>query len=662
MIIENIDSSGVVMDSEFMEFIPKELQGLGRFEARQRIVAALKGQGLLEKIEDHKMVVPRGDRSGAILEPYLTDQWFIKVKPLAETASKVVEEGRIRFVPENWTKTYFDWMHNIQDWCISRQLWWGHRIPAWYDAQGKEYVGRTEKEARNKDGSRPLPSATVKQDEDVLDTWFSSALWPFSSLGWPDELPHLRTFYPTSVLVTGFDIIFFWVARMIMMGLKFMDDVPFRQVYIHGLVRDAEGEKMSKSKGNVLDPIDLIDGIDPDSLVSKRTQGLMQPQMAKKIEAVTRRHYPRGIPGYGADALRFTFAALASTGRDIKFDLGRIEGYRHFCNKLWNAARYVLMNTAKQSASPSPRLGVTHELSLSDRWIISRLQLVEGEVAKHFEAYRFDLIAQALYDFTWHDYCDWYLEISKPVLAQASSVPSGTKETAERPSSGCTDLIAQAGGTRRTLVGVLETLLRLLHPIMPFVTEEIWQQVAPLAGKQGDTIQLQPYPQADTTRIDIQAIEEFEWVKTFIMGVRRIRAELDIAPGKHLPVLLRDWKQEDKARFESNGYLIKTLARLETASWLEDHEPPESAIALLGEMKILIPLAGLIDKETEFVRLEKEINKLNLALKRSEAKLQNVNFIERAPTEVVEKERVRVNELQMALRQLKAQSERIRTA
>ncbi|MDQ4147773.1 MAG: valine--tRNA ligase [Pseudomonadota bacterium] len=633
---------------------PEIYEGLGRFDARKRIVADLQAQGLLEKVQDHKLMVPRGDRTGEILEPYLTDQWFVKVAPLAQAAIKAVEDERIRFVPENWAKTYFEWMRNIQDWCISRQLWWGHRIPAWYDEGGAIYIGRTEEEVREKYASALAPDTVLIQDGDVLDTWFSSALWPFSTLGWPDQTHELKTFYPTSVLVTGFDIIFFWVARMIMMGLKFMGDVPFRQVYIHGLVRDAEGQKMSKSKGNVLDPIDLIDGIGLDALIVKRVAGLMQPRMAKQIEVATRKAYPNGIPAYGADALRFTFAALASTGRDIKFDLGRIEGYRNFCNKLWNAARYVLMNTMNEDTGLS---GEAVELSLADRWIISQLQMVEEEVARHFEVYRFDLIAQALYEFTWHDYCDWYLELSKPILARAvTATCEGESEGSSSKSKS-----AKARGTRRTLVRVLEALLRLLHPIMPFITEEIWQQVAPLAGKQGGTIQLQAYPQADLTRIDAWAIEELKWIKTFIMGVRRIRAELDIPPGKPLSALLQNWRQEDQARYEQNKDLINALARLEETIWIDEgHRAPESAIALVGEMKILIPLAGLIDKEAELARLEKELHKLRIALEKGQAKLKNANFTTRAPAEIVDKERARVGELQASLRQLKEQAMRIR--
>jgi valyl-tRNA synthetase len=650
-------------DAKINEKAPQVYQGLDRFEARKRIVADLQAQGLLEKIEDHKLMVPRGDRTGAVLEPYLTDQWFVKITPLAEPAIAAVADGRIRFVPENWAKTYFEWMRNIQDWCISRQLWWGHRIPAWYDAQGNTYVGRTEQEVREKYARQIARDTPLKQDEDVLDTWFSSALWPFSTLGWPDATPELQAFYPTSVLVTGFDIIFFWVARMIMMGLKFMGDVPFREVYIHGLVRDAEGQKMSKSKGNVLDPIDLIDGIALDDLVKKRVAGLMQPQMAKNIESITRRHFPQGIPAHGADALRYTFAALASTGRDIKFDLGRIEGYRNFCNKLWNAARYVLMNCEGQDcgqlAAPGPQPSSVQgqrgfELSLADRWIVSRLQLVEAEVAAHFKTYRFDLIAQTLYDFTWHDYCDWYLELSKPVLTSVADVSAGSDHAA---SAALEDL---QRGTRRTLVRVLEALLRLLHPIMPFITEEIWQSVAPLAGKQGETIQLQPYPQSDKSKIDPQAIEELEWVKAFIMGVRRIRAELNIAPGKPLCALLQNWSEADRACYERSQALIDALARLESTAWLDQQEAPESAIALVGEMKILIPLGGLIDKDAELSRLEKDTSKLRVALERGEAKLNNASFIERAPPEIVDKERARVDELRVSLRHLEEQAAKIR--
>jgi valyl-tRNA synthetase len=626
------------IDAKLNENAPSAYQGLDRFAARKKIVADLETAGLLVDVKPHKLMIPRGDRSHAVIEPFLTDQWFVKVAPLAEPAIKAVEDGRIKFVPDNWKKTYFEWMRNIQDWCISRQIWWGHRLPAWYDDKGEVYVGYSENQVREK-YQIPL-TVQLKQDADVLDTWFSSALWPFSTLGWPEKTERLHSFYPTSVLVTGFDIIFFWVARMIMMGLKFMGDVPFHDVYIHGLIRDADGQKMSKSKGNVLDPLDLINGIDLETLVTKRTTGLMQPKMAAKIEKTTRKQYAQGIPAFGTDALRFTFTVLASTGRDIRFDLGRIEGYRNFCNKLWNATRYVLMNTEGKDT------GLTEtevELSLADRWIISLLQQVEEEIQQLMKTYRFDLIANILYDFTWNEYCDWYLEFSKSVL-QSDNV----SEAAQR-------------GTRRTLVRVLESLLRLLHPIMPYITEELWQRVASLAGKSGETIMLQPYPLPQADKVDTQAVQEIEWVKAFILGVRRIRAEMDIAPSKALPVLVQNGSADDEQKWQSHDRLIIHLARLEKVTWLDAHtNAPESAIALVGEMQILIPLAGLIDKEAELKRLNKEMEKLNRELSKCTAKLDNPNFTARAPKNIVEKEQQRVTEMTASLQQLEAQSAKIK--
>ncbi|SEL20227.1 valine--tRNA ligase [Ectothiorhodospira marina] len=625
------------IDAKINDEAPEAYRGLDRFEARERVIQDLDAQGLMERIDDHKLMVPRGDRSGAVIEPFLTDQWYVKAGPLAEPAIRAVEEGRIRFVPENWNKTYFEWMRNIEDWCISRQIWWGHRIPAWYDDAGTIYVARSENEVREKYNLDAQVNLT--RDPDVLDTWFSSALWPFSTLGWPEKTPELKTFYPTSVLVTGFDIIFFWVARMIMMGLKFMDDVPFKEVYVTGLIRDAEGQKMSKSKGNVLDPIDLIDGITLDDLLAKRTQGLMQPQMEKRIAKATKKQFPDGIPAFGTDALRFTLAALASSGRDIKFDLGRIEGYRNFCNKLWNAARYVLMNTEGQDTGVN---GGEVEFSLADRWITSRLQVTITEVHRHLAEYRFDLAARALYEFTWHDYCDWYLELCKPVLTGEDS-----SEAARR-------------GTRQTLVQVLETLLRLMHPIMPFITEAIWRQVAPLAGREGATIMHQPYPQVDESARDAQADKEIEWMKNFILGMRRIRAEMDISPGKPLPVLLHNWQPEDQTRFQSSRAFIEFLGKPESVQWLHGEEPPESAMALVGEMHLLIPLAGLIDKEAEIARLEKEVAKVQKNLTQCRGRLENPSFVDRAPAEVVEKERTRVAEMGASLRELEGQLEKIR--
>ncbi len=653
------------------ELIPTAYIGMDRYAARKQIVADLEELGLLEKIVDHKLVVPRGDRSGAVIEPFLTDQWYVKIEPLAKPAIEAVESGRIRFVPDNWKNTYYDWMRNIQDWCISRQIWWGHRIPAWYDDEGNVYVGRDEQEVRNKhgfDADYPL-----RQDEDVLDTWFSSALWPFSTLGWPEDTERLKAFYPTNVLVTGFDIIFFWVARMIMMGLKFMDGrVPFHEVYVHGLVRDSHGDKMSKSKGNVLDPIDLIDGIDLESLVAKRTSGMMQPHLQQKIEKQTRKEFPEGIPGFGTDSLRFTFAALAATGRDIKFDMGRIEGYRNFCNKLWNAARYVLMNTEGQDCgvgaqspgrSDRPQENAPTgeiELSVADRWIVSRLQRTEARVAEALDSYRFDHAAQAIYEFTWNEYCDWYLELSKPVLNDPAASA------------------AQLRGTRRTLVRVLETLLRLAHPIMPFITEEIWQTLKPLAGKQGDdahgsasvaggrmpgatTIMLEPYPAADESKLDPDAEAEMEWVMRFILGIRQIKGEMNIAPGKPVPVLLSHASDSDKAWAGKHRAYLDFLARTESIEVLaEGDEGPESATALVGSMKVLIPMAGLIDKEAELTRLDKEVGKLRAEVERVEKKLGNPSFVDKAPEAVVQKERDKLEDARSALAKLEEQAEKIR--
>jgi valyl-tRNA synthetase len=635
--IFTVDAAIIGPDDEHGDIIPEDFHGLDRFEARKLIIEELGTQDLLEKTDDHKLMVPRGDRSGAVIEPLLTDQWYIKVGPLAKPAIKAVEDGDIKFVPDNWKNTYFEWMRNIDDWCISRQIWWGHRIPAWYDEQGDVYVGRNEAEVREKHGLGD--DVKLAQDEDVLDTWFSSALWPFSTLGWPEQTDALKTYYPTSVLVTGFDIIFFWVARMIMMGLKFMGDVPFKEVYIHGLVRDSHGQKMSKSKGNVLDPIDLIDGIDLEALVTKRTSGMMQPKMAKKIEKQTRKDFPDGIPSFGTDAIRFTFAAMASTGRDINFDLGRVEGYRNFCNKLWNAANYVLMNTEGKDCGQT---GGDVELSAADKWIFALLQQTEQQVINAIQAYRLDLAANAIYEFTWNEYCAWYLELSKPVLNSEASSEE------------------QLRGTRQTLVRVLETLLRLTHPLMPFITEEIWQRVAPLAGVSGNTIMRQSFPEPNNEKIDNAAISEMEWVKSIIVGVRKIRSGMDIKPSKPLPVLLQNASDDDKARLERNRNYIDFLARTESITVLaESDEAPESATALIGEMKILIPMAGLIDKDAEIARLGKEIDKKQKDVERIEAKLSNPNFVERAPEAVVEKERTKITEIQTALNNLKEQLTRI---
>ncbi len=635
--IFTIDAVIIGEDDEHSDIIPAEFYGLDRYDARKLVIEKLAADGLLDSIKEHKLMVPRGDRSGAVIEPFLTDQWYVKVAPLAEPAIKAVKDGDIKFVPDNWKNTYYDWMNNIEDWCISRQIWWGHRIPAWYDEQENIYVGRSEKEVRSKHNLGA--DVALRQDDDVLDTWFSSALWPFSTLGWPEDTERLRNFYPTQVLVTGFDIIFFWVARMIMMGMKFMDgQVPFKDIYIHGLVRDSFGQKMSKSKGNVLDPIDLIDGIELEALVSKRISGMMQPQLAQKIEKQTRKEFPDGIPAFGTDALRFTFAALASTGRDIKFDLKRVEGYRNFCNKLWNAARYVLMNTQEKEIG----LGEVVELSLPDRWITSRLQTVVAQVQNSIENYRFDHAAQTIYEFTWNEYCDWYLELSKPILYSDESSAAALR------------------GTRQTLLQVLEGILRLAHPVIPFITEEIWQRVAPLAGIAGTTIMLQPYPESDESKIDQQAIDDIEWVMACILGVRKIRSGMNIPPSKPLPILLQNSSRDDAAKLENNRDFLMTLAKLESVTILsEGDDVPESATALVGEMKLLIPMAGLIDKEAELTRLTKEIGKLEKALARVSGKLANPNYVEKAPAAVVEKEKAKLAEIQSSLAKLKEQLKRI---
>jgi valyl-tRNA synthetase len=612
------------------EQAPEAYRGLDRFVAREQIVADLSAQGLLEKIEDHKLMIPRGDRSHAVVEPYLTDQWYVKIEPLAKPAIEAVEDGRIRFVPSNWSKTYFDWMHRIEDWCISRQLWWGHRIPAWYDPEGRIHVGLDEADARRRSGLDD--QVALRQDDDVLDTWFSSALWPFTTLGWPDQTDYLERFYPTSVLVTGFDIIFFWVARMIMMGLRFMDDVPFRTVYIHGLIRDAHGQKMSKSKGNVLDPLDLIDGIELEPLIAKRTTGLMQPEMAPAIEKATRREFPDGIPAYGTDALRFTFAALATTGRDIRFDLGRIEGNRNFCNKLWNAARFVLMQTEGEQ--------VTHgePKSVIDRWILSRMHRMVSEVESQLGDYRLDLAAQALYEFTWNEYCDWYLEFAKAALQSADTSARAT--------------------TRHTLLTVLETTLRTLHPIMPFITEEIWQRVRPALGIEGESIMLQPFPATDLP--DDEAEQDVAWLKEVIQGVRRIRSELNLPPARMLDVWFQGGGESDRDRQQRFADAVGQLARIQSARWLEDDATNDQcAVALVGDLKILLPLKGLVNVEEELARLNKQLERETLDLRKSEGKLGNRRFVDNAPQEVVEQERQRLAAHRGNVENLNAQLQRL---
>ena len=617
--------------------IPAQFAGLDRFEARKQIVAAFEAAGLLEKIEDHALKVPKGDRSGTVIEPWLTDQWYVSTKPLAEKAIAVVESGEIQFVPKQYENMYFSWMRDIQDWCISRQLWWGHRIPAWYDEAGNVYVGRDEVEVRSK--YNLCNNVELRQDEDVLDTWFSSGLWTFSTLGWPQQTDFLKTFHPTDVLVTGFDIIFFWVARMIMLSTHLTGQIPFKTVYVHGLVRDGQGQKMSKSKGNVLDPLDIVDGITLDELLTKRTSGMMQPKLAEKIAKQTRAEFPEGIASYGTDALRFTFCSLATTGRDVKFDMGRVEGYRNFCNKLWNAANFVIENTDGQDTGVN---GEEVELSSVDRWIISQLQRTEAEVTRQLDAFRFDLATQALYEFVWDQYCAWYLELVKPVLWDENAP------------------LERQRGTRRTLVRVLEVILRLAHPFMPFITEEIWQRIKGQAGVQGDTLMLQPWPVANETRIDAAAEGDIEWVKQLMLGVRQIRGEMKISMAKRIDIIVANASAEDQRRLADFEPLLNKLAKLESVRVLAaGEEAPMSATTLVGEMEVLVPMAGLIDKDAELARLDKEIGRLEGEVKRVGGKLSNEGFVAKAPAEVLEKERAKLAEAEQALAKMVEQRGKI---
>ncbi len=635
-------------DAAINDAAPPAYRGLDRFEARARVVADLENLGLVERVEAHKLTVPRGERSGAVLEPLLTDQWFVDIKPLAEPAIRAVEDGSIRFVPDNWSSVYYEWMHKIKDWCISRQLWWGHRIPAWYDPDGRWYVARNEAEARAAHGIDP--TTPLRQDDDVLDTWFSSALWPFSTQGWPAATPAFQTYYPTSVLVTGFDIIFFWVARMIMMGLKFTGQVPFREVYIHGLIRDHDGQKMSKSKGNVIDPLDLVDGISLDALLAKRTTGLMQPQMTPAIEKSTRKQFPQGIPAFGTDALRLCFARLATQSRELRFDMTRVEEYRNFCNKLWNGARYVLMNVENQDLGASgagPSTGGTggtggFELSLADRWIQARLAAMLARVESGFAEYRLDTVANALYEFTWHEFCDWYLELSKAVL-QSDTAGAAAKR-----------------GTRATLINTLEVLLRALHPLAPFISEEIWQRVRLCAGVAGDTIMRCPFPGAADLEVDAHAETEMRWVIDFIEGVRGIRGELDIAPSRKLEVLLQNAASRDTEYLGRNVHYLTRLAGIETPRTLGPAQAaPISAVAFVGTLEIMVPMAGLIDPAAELDRLAKQQRKADADLKKMESKLGNAEFAKNAPAEIVAKDRRRLAELRTEIAQLAAQIARV---
>ncbi len=619
--------------------LPAKYQGMERFAARKAIVAEFEQQGLLQEIKDHDLTVPYGDRGGVVIEPMLTDQWYVRAGILAKPAVEAVENGDIQFVPKQYENMYFSWMRDIQDWCISRQLWWGHRIPAWYDEQGNVFVGRNEAEVRAENNI--AADVALRQDDDVLDTWFSSALWTFGTLGWPEKTPELKVFHPTDVLVTGFDIIFFWVARMIMMTMHFCKDedgkaqVPFKTVYVTGLIRDENGDKMSKSKGNVLDPIDMIDGIDLESLVAKRTGNMMQPQLAAKIEKNTRKTFENGIEAYGTDSLRFTLAAMASTGRDINWDMKRLEGYRNFCNKLWNASRYVLMNTEEQDCGFAA--GAELEYSLADKWIESQFELAAKEFNGHIDNFRLDMAANTLYEFIWNQFCDWYLELTKPVLWK------GTE--------------AQQRATRRTLITVLEKTLRLAHPVIPYITETIWQSVKPLVdGVEGDTIMLQALPQYDAANFNQEALDDIEWVKAFITSIRNLRAEYDINPGKPLEVILKAANEQDAARIEANKQVLVSLAKLESIRVLADGEAtPACATALVGKSELMIPMAGLIDKDAELDRLAKEIAKTQGEIARIEGKLGNEGFVAKAPEAVITKEREKLAGYQEALVKLEQQ-------
>ncbi|PAS25560.1 valine--tRNA ligase [Vibrio cholerae] len=619
--------------------LPAKYQGMERFAARKAIVAEFEQLGLLQEIKDHDLTVPYGDRGGVVIEPMLTDQWYVRAGILAKPAVEAVENGDIQFVPKQYENMYFSWMRDIQDWCISRQLWWGHRIPAWYDEQGNVFVGRNEAEVRAENNI--AADVALRQDDDVLDTWFSSALWTFGTLGWPEKTPELKVFHPTDVLVTGFDIIFFWVARMIMMTMHFCKDedgkaqVPFKTVYVTGLIRDENGDKMSKSKGNVLDPIDMIDGIDLESLVAKRTGNMMQPQLAAKIEKNTRKTFENGIEAYGTDSLRFTLAAMASTGRDINWDMKRLEGYRNFCNKLWNASRYVLMNTEEQDCGFAA--GAELEYSLADKWIESQFELAAKEFNGHIDNFRLDMAANTLYEFIWNQFCDWYLELTKPVLWK------GTE--------------AQQRATRRTLITVLEKTLRLAHPVIPYITETIWQSVKPLVdGVEGDTIMLQALPQYDAANFNQEALDDIEWVKAFITSIRNLRAEYDINPGKPLEVMLKAANEQDAARIEANKPVLVSLAKLESIRVLADGEAtPACATALVGKSELMIPMAGLIDKDAELDRLAKEIAKTQGEIARIEGKLGNEGFVAKAPEAVITKEREKLAGYQEALVKLEQQ-------
>lgn len=620
-------------DATLNQNVPSAYQGLDRFEARKKVLADMGALGLLEKTEAHTLKIPRGDRGNTIIEPYLSDQWYIRIEKLAKPAIAAVETGKVEFVPQGYQNMYFAWMRDIQDWCISRQLWWGHRIPAWYDQQGNVYVGMNEAEVRHK--HQLDENIILQQDHDVLDTWFTAGLWPFSSLGWPQQTPELKTFYPTSVLVTGFDIIFFWVARMIMFGLYFMGEVPFKTVYIHGLIRDQDGQKMSKSKGNVIDPIDLIDGVDLDTLIEKRTHGMMQPRLKEKAIKATKKQFPDGIDSYGTDALRFTYCALASTSRDICFDIKRMEGYRNFCNKLWNASRFVMMNIEEQAIA-APGSNSQHAV---DQWIQNGFNECIKTMHSHIKQYRFDQLAQTLYDFVWNEFCDWYLEFSKVVLHSSDT--------------------EQQALTRRNLLTILDGILRLAHPIIPFITESIWQSIKPYLEIDTHHLMLASYPQPQSQN-SAKTAADIEWLKQMIVAIRTVRSEMNVPPNKQAPLYINQFTSQQQQTIEHHQALIKQMLKITDIHFVNSaDELPPSAVTLIDKLECHLPLAGLIDIAAEQQRLQKEIDQLSKEIARLSEKLSNANFVNKAPENVVDKEKAKLAQAQQDLVKIEMQQRKL---